>query len=111
LGHQGIVHVLGGRVDRASRLMHGKTSLISHSGAGIFEGVKNPLRVARYHSLTAKPPLPEGLEVTAVALDDSEIMGIEHKRYPLYGVQFHPESVMTEEGHKILENFLRTVKR
>ncbi len=111
LGHQGIVHILGGRVDKASRLMHGKTSLISHSGAGIFEGVKNPLRVARYHSLTAKPPLPEGLEVTAVALDDSEIMAIEHKRYPLYGVQFHPESVMTEEGHKILENFLRTVKR
>jgi anthranilate synthase component 2 len=111
LGHQGIVYVLGGRVDRALRPMHGKTSLISHSATGIFEGVKNPLRVARYHSLTVKPPLPEGLEITAVALDDGEVMAIEHKQYPLYGVQFHPESIMTWDGHKILENFLRTVKR
>lgn len=111
LGHQGIVCVFGGRVERASRLMHGKVSMVRHSGSGIFEGVKNPLRVARYHSLTVKPPLPEPLEITAVSLDDAEIMALEHRKYPIYGVQFHPESIMTEEGHKILENFLRTAKR
>lgn len=111
LGHQGIVCVFGGRVERASRLMHGKVSMIKHSESGIFEGVKNPLRVARYHSLAVKPPLPEQLEITAVALDDAEIMALEHRKYPIFGVQFHPESIMTEDGHRILENFLRTIKR
>ncbi len=111
LGHQGIVSVFGGRVERASRLMHGKVSMIRHSGSGIFESVKNPLRVARYHSLAVKTPLPESLEITAIALDDGEIMALEHKSYPIYGVQFHPESIMTEEGHRILENFLKYVKR
>ncbi|MCS7145170.1 MAG: aminodeoxychorismate/anthranilate synthase component II [Nitrososphaerota archaeon] len=111
LGHQGIVCVFGGRVERASKLMHGKVSMIRHSGSGIFEGVKNPLRVARYHSLAVKPPLPESLEITAVALDDGEIMALEHRAHPIFGVQFHPESIMTEQGHKILENFLKTAKK
>lgn len=111
LGHQGVVYVFGGRVERAARLMHGKVSMVRHSGTGVFEGVRNPLRVARYHSLAVKPPLPESLEITAVAIDDGEIMAVEHKTRPIFGVQFHPESIMTEEGHKILDNFLKYVRR
>jgi len=111
LGHQGIVHVFGGQVGRASRPMHGKASMIRHDGSGIFEGVKNPLRVARYHSLVVRPPLPSSIEITAVALDDGEVMAVKHRSYPIFGVQFHPESIMTEEGHKILENFLRAARR
>ena len=111
LGHQGIVHVFGGEIGRAGRVMHGKTSLIEHIGEGVFEGVKNPFRATRYHSLVARKSLPEQLVVTAFSLDDQEVMGVRHRKYPIEGVQFHPESIMTEEGIKILKNFLRMCKR
>ena len=107
LGHQGIAHVFGGKIVRAKRLMHGKTSLVKHDGEGIFKGVKNPIRAARYHSLVVdKSTVPKCLKVTAVALDDGEVMGIRHLSYPIEGVQFHPESILTEDGKKLLENFL-----
>ena len=107
LGHQGIVSVFGGKVVHAKRVMHGKTSLVKHDGEGIYRGVKNPMWAARYHSLVVdKDTLPECLEVTAVALDDGEIMGVRHRVYPIEGVQFHPESILTEQGKQILKNFL-----
>lgn len=107
LGHQSIIYAFGGKIVRAKRPMHGKTSTIIHDGMGVFKNVKNPLRVARYHSLCGdKGSLPSCLAVTAVSLDDYEIMGVRHVKYPIEGVQFHPESVMSEEGKKILKNFL-----
>lgn len=107
LGHQGIVSTFGGKIVRAKRLMHGKTSLVEHDEEGIFKGVKNPIRAARYHSLVAdKNAIPNCLKVTAVALDNGEVMGVRHLVYPIEGVQFHPESILTEHGKKILENFL-----
>ncbi|MCS7115860.1 MAG: aminodeoxychorismate/anthranilate synthase component II [Nitrososphaerota archaeon] len=107
LGHQGIVHSFGGRVIRAKRVMHGKTSLIKHDGEGIFQGIKNPIQAIRYHSLVVdKNTLPECFKLTAIALDDGEIMGVRHKIYPIEGVQFHPESILTEQGKDILKNFL-----
>lgn len=107
LGHQGIVHVFGGKITRAKRLMHGKASLIKHDGEGIFKKVKNPIRAIRYHSLVAdSTAIPDCLKVTAISLDDDEVMGVRHKQYPIEGIQFHPESILTEEGKKILENFL-----
>ncbi|MDW8061431.1 MAG: aminodeoxychorismate/anthranilate synthase component II [Nitrososphaerota archaeon] len=107
LGHQGIIHVFGGRISPAKRVMHGKTSLILHDGRGVFRGVMNPFRAARYHSLVGdEQTLPRCLEVTARALDDGAIMGIRHKLYPIEGVQFHPESILTIEGKKIIRNFL-----
>lgn len=112
LGHQGIVHVYGGKVVHAKKLRHGKTSNIEHSNSDIFEGVSNPFRATRYHSLVAQPnTIPECLEVTARSEDDDEIMGIKHKEYLIRGVQFHPESVLTDDGRKILTNFLKLVKR
>jgi len=111
LGHQGIVHCYGGSIVKAKRLMHGKTSMVMHNGEDIFEDVKNPFRAMRYHSLTAYRELPSCLVVTAVSMDDNEIMGIKHVEYQLYGVQFHPESIFTEEGKKILFNFLRLAKK
>lgn len=112
LGHQGIVHVFGGKVVHAKTLKHGKTSLIKHNDKDIFYGVDNPFKATRYHSLVADPSsIPSLLEVTATSLDDGEIMGIKHKEYPLYGVQFHPESALTFNGKKILQNFLYIVKR
>lgn len=112
LGHQGIVHVYGGKVVHAKKLRHGKTSNIEHSNSDIFEGVSNPFRATRYHSLVAQPDtIPECLEVTARSEDDGEIMGIKHKEYLIRGVQFHPESVLTDDGRKILTNFLKLVKR
>jgi len=110
LGHQGIAHVFGGRVVKASRPMHGKTSMIAHDGEGVFEGVRNPFRAVRYHSLVVKD-LPSCLKATAYAIDDKEIMGIKHVSHPIEGVQFHPESVFTEDGKKILSNFLRVCRR
>lgn len=111
LGHQGIVHVFGGKIVRAKRLMHGKTSLIMHDGEGIFRGVKNPIRATRYHSLIADAStLPGCLKITAISLDDGEVMGVRHIYYPIEGVQFHPESILTEDGRKILENFLYGVE-
>ncbi|HXG06325.1 MAG TPA: aminodeoxychorismate/anthranilate synthase component II [Nitrososphaera sp.] len=114
LGHQGIVHAFGGRVVNAGKVRHGKTSEIHYTNGKdrIFENVSNPFRATRYHSLVAeKNSIPDCLEVTARSLDDDEIMGIRHKQYPIEGVQFHPESVLTGEGRKILQNFLSMVKR
>lgn len=106
LGHQCIGHVFGGDVVRADRLMHGKTSPIHHDGEGVFEGLANPFEATRYHSLIVKPEtLPEELEVTAWT-DEKEIMGLRHKTLPIHGVQFHPESILTLEGKKLLANFL-----
>lgn len=107
LGHQCIGHVFGGRIRRAKTLKHGKTSLIKHNDEGILRGVSNPLKVVRYHSLVVDDEsLPECLEVTARSLDDNEIMGLRHKEFPIYGLQFHPESILTNEGMKIMKNFL-----
>jgi para-aminobenzoate synthetase component 2 len=106
LGHQCIGHALGARVVRAGRIMHGKTSLIHHDGRGVYRGLSNPFEATRYHSLVIEPgTLPEDLEVVA-RTDQNEIMGVRHKRFPLEGVQFHPESFLTEEGIKLLKNFL-----
>jgi para-aminobenzoate synthetase component 2 len=106
LGHQCIGHALGARVVRAGRIMHGKTSLIYHDGRGVYRGLSNPFEATRYHSLVIEPgTLPEDLEVVA-RTDQNEIMGVRHKRFPLEGVQFHPESFLTEEGIKLLKNFL-----
>lgn len=107
LGHQGIVHAFGGEIVRAQKLMHGKTSWVRHDGKGIFQAVGNPLEAARYHSLVANLfSLPECLKPTAYSLDDCEIMGVRHTKYPIEGIQFHPESILTGEGKKILANFL-----
>ncbi|MDA4114903.1 MAG: aminodeoxychorismate/anthranilate synthase component II [Thaumarchaeota archaeon] len=109
LGHQGIGAAFGGKVVRASRLMHGKTSRILHDGRGILEGVENPFQATRYHSLAIeKVDVPESLKVTAISMDDTEIMGVRHMKYPIEGVQYHPESIMTPEGKKIIANFLRS---
>jgi len=107
LGHQSIAQVYGGRVVRAKELMHGKTSPVLHAGQGVFADLPNPLTATRYHSLIAeRESLPECLEVTAW-LEDGTIMGLRHRNYPhLQGVQFHPESVLTQNGHQLLSNFL-----
>ncbi|MGB9960371.1 MAG: anthranilate synthase component II [Candidatus Bathyarchaeales archaeon] len=107
LGHQGLAFAFGGRIVRAKKLMHGKTSLIKHDGEGIFRGLRNPIRATRYHSLVVdKASLPKCLKVTATALDDGEVMGVRHMAYPIEGIQFHPESILTEFGKEILKNFL-----
>jgi anthranilate synthase/aminodeoxychorismate synthase-like glutamine amidotransferase len=109
LGHQAIGEAYGGKVVRARELMHGKTSLVKHHGKDLFEDVPSPLEVMRYHSLTVDPPsLPDGLEVLAWAVhDDSEIHAMRHREHRVWGVQFHPESIMTQCGKQILSNFLR----
>jgi len=108
LGHQGIGTSYGGKVGGASRLMHGKTSRIVHDGQGVLKGVKNPFEATRYHSLAIqKDDISAELRVTALSMDDAEIMGVRHRTYPVEGVQFHPESIMTAEGKKIIHNFLR----
>ena len=108
LGPQSIAQVYGGKVVRAKELMHGKTSPVHHSGQGVFEGLPNPLTATRYHSLIAeRESLPECLEITAW-LEDGTIMGLRHRTFPhLQGVQFHPESVLTQQGHALLANFLQ----
>ena len=108
LGHQAIAEAFGGRVVTAPLLMHGKTSSISHDGKGLFRGIPSPLAVMRYHSLTVESgSLPEELEVVAWGEDDkSEIHAVRHRQHPVWGVQFHPESIMTEHGRDILGNFL-----
>lgn len=113
LGHQGIVHAFGGKVINAKKVRHGKTSSIQFTAEDrLFESVANPFKATRYHSLVAdQNEIPGCLEVTARALDDGEIMGIRHKKYPIEGVQFHPESVLTSEGRRILSNFLSMVKK
>ena len=106
LGHQCIGQAFGGRVVRAERVMHGKTSPVTHGGSGIFAGIPSPLKVTRYHSLVVDPnSLPGDLEVTARS-DEGAIMGLAHRRLPVVGVQFHPEAVLTEHGHRLLGNFL-----
>ena len=111
LGHQGIIACFGGKVVNAGNVRHGKTSLIKHYGDSLFNGVKNPFRATRYHSLVGdKTIIPDSLKITAVAEDDGEIMGVSHKKYLIEGVQFHPESIMTDEGKKILKNFIMRVK-
>ena len=111
LGHQGIIHAFGGRVTNAGCVRHGKTSPVNHNNSRLFKNVKNPFRATRYHSLVGdKTIIPDVLEVTATAADDGEIMAIKHKEYLIEGVQFHPESIMTEEGKKILANFIAQVK-
>ena len=107
LGHQGIIHCYGGKVIRAGRLMHGKSSFVEHDGRGIFRGVENPFEATRYHSLVVeRTSIPGCLEVTARATDDGEIMGVRHREHPITGVQFHPESILTTEGKKMIANFL-----
>jgi len=107
LGHQGIGQVYGGEIVHARKIMHGKTSMINHNGKGVFEGLPNPLEGVRYHSLVVrKENLPDVLEVTATSLDDGEIMGIKHRKYPIFGIQFHPESIKTTAGMRIIENFV-----
>ena len=106
LGQQAIGQALGGRVVRADKLMHGKTSLVNHHGQGVFQGLPSPLEATRYHSLVVeRATLPESLEITAES-DDGEIMGLRHRSWPLEGVQFHPESVLTEHGKQMVRNFL-----
>jgi len=107
LGHQTICSVFGGKVVRAPHLMHGKTSQISHNNEGIFAGVPTPFTATRYHSLIApRESLPDDLVVTATSMDDGYVMGVRHTRYPIEGVQFHPESILTQEGDRIIRNFL-----
>jgi len=111
LGHQSIGQAFGGEVVRAKKIMHGKTSKIRHRKQGVFAGLQNPFNVTRYHSLVLDPKtLPECLEVTAWT-DDDEIMGLRHREMPVEGVQFHPESILTEHGHALLKNFLETTLR
>ena len=107
LGHQGIISTFGGKIIRAKRLMHGKTSLIKHDRRGIFKGVESPLEATRYHSLVGdRETIPSSLEITAESIDDEEIMGVRHIEYPIEGVQFHPESILTTSGKSIIKNFL-----
>ena len=110
LGHQCIGHYFGAKIIKGEKPMHGKISEIIHDNKGLFHGVKNPLKVTRYHSLiTEKENLPADLEITAETSDEV-IMGIKHNKLPIYGVQFHPEAELTEDGHKILENFILECK-
>ncbi len=106
LGHQSIGQAFGGKIIHAKQLMHGKTALISHNGTGVFRGLPNPFTATRYHSLVIEhESLPDCLEITAWT-EDGEIMGVRHKTLAVQGVQFHPESILTEHGHKLLGNFL-----
>ncbi len=112
LGHQVIAHAFGGRVGRAKRIVHGKTSPIRHDGSALFRGVPNPFEATRYHSLAVeRESLPAELEVTCETDDgDREVMGIRHRELPVFGVQFHPESILTLHGKRILQNFLEMVE-
>ncbi len=112
LGHQAIGEAFGGRVVRADRVMHGKTSLVAHDGTGIFSGLPTPFQVMRYHSLVIEPSsLPASLLVTAHAVDSpDEIHAVRHVEHPVFGVQFHPESIMTQHGKQILANFLEVTR-
>ena len=111
LGHQGIISCFGGKVINAGNVRHGKTSQVKHYDDSMFNGIKNPFRATRYHSLVGdKTIIPDSLKVTAIAEDDGEVMGVSHKEYLIEGVQFHPESILTDEGTKILENIIKRVK-
>jgi anthranilate synthase component 2 len=107
LGHQAIGHAFGGRVVRAPRLMHGKASTVEHDGRGLFEGMTRPFEAGRYHSLiVSEEGWPEDLEVAARAVEDGTVMALRHRRWPVHGVQFHPESVLTADGRRLLRTFL-----
>jgi len=108
LGHQAIVYVFGGKILQAKTIMHGKTSEISHDGKSIFKGIKNPIQVMRYHSLIADSKIfpNDKLNIIAKTTDRNEIFAVMHKKYPIYGVQFHPESIGTENGKLLIRNFL-----
>jgi len=110
LGHQTIAHVFGAKIIHAKRLMHGKTSEITNDGKGVFAGFKKPFTAMRYHSLAVDPEsVPECLEVTATS-EDGEIMGLRHREHPTEGMQFHPESIMTPSGKRMLRNFLKSIE-
>jgi len=110
LGHQCIGYVFGGKVIGAPQIMHGKSSLIQHNNQGIFKGLPSPFSAIRYHSLVvAKEGLPDCLQITAQT-DDGTIMGLQHRLYPVYGIQFHPESFMTENGKPLLQNFINIIR-
>jgi anthranilate synthase component 2 len=113
LGHQAIGDAYGGNVIRAGRIMHGKTSRITHDATRLFDGLENPLEVMRYHSLVVeRSTMPAELEVTAVAADDAtEVHAVQHKAHPVWGVQFHPESILTQGGKRLLRNFLALARR
>ncbi|MEU2154719.1 aminodeoxychorismate/anthranilate synthase component II [Streptomyces sp. NPDC019396] len=108
LGHQAIALAYGGRIEVAQQIMHGRTSVVRHDGAGLFDGLGNTLEATRYHSLVVAEPLPEPLVTTAICVDHGYVMGLGHRSLPVAGVQFHPESIMTTGGLRILENFLGT---
>lgn len=109
LGHQAIGYAYGAKIIRANTIMHGKTSSVNHVGKGLFEGIKSPMKAMRYHSLVIdKSSLPESLEITAET-DDGTIMAIKHKRHHVYGLQFHPESILTDDGKNILKNFVEGI--
>jgi anthranilate synthase component 2 len=111
LGHQSIGQAFGAKIVKAKCLMHGKTSKIYHNEKGLFEGIPNPFNAVRYHSLVIdESTLPEDIEITARS-EDGEIMAIQHKKYPIWGVQFHPESILTEYGLKLLENFIHLAEK
>ncbi len=111
LGHQSIGQAYGGKIVRAKNLMHGKTSMIHHAGKGVFAGLPDPFEATRYHSLVIeRESVPDVLEITAWT-DDGEIMGVRHKTLPVEGVQFHPESILTQHGHELLANFLKSHRR
>ncbi len=112
LGHQGIVEAYGGRVTNAGHILHGKTSLVEHDGTGIFANLPTPLRATRYHSLVGeKSTIPACLTINATAQDDGEVMAVRHSRHPVFGVQFHPESIMTQYGMGMIANFLEEARR
>lgn len=112
LGHQAIAQAFGAKVVRAKTVMHGKNSLVKHRDQGLFKGLNNPLSVTRYHSLVVdKESVPDDFSIEAwTAADESEIMALSHKKLPVYGVQFHPEAILTEQGHQLLQNFLTLCK-
>lgn len=110
LGHQAIGEAFGGKVTRCHEIVHGKMGAVKHSGKGLFEGLPSPFDATRYHSLIVeRESLPDSLEITA-ELDDGTIMGLQHRELPMHGVQFHPESIRSEHGHKLLQNFLKMTK-
>jgi anthranilate synthase component II len=111
LGHQAIAEALGGSLRKAKQMKHGKTSLITHQNSGLFHNLSQPLEVMRYHSyVVEKNTLPHVFEITAESLEDGEIMAIKHQSLPLYGVQFHPESIGTTEGRNVIRNFLKGIR-
>ena len=112
LGHEGIVNAFGGSIINAKKVRHGKTSPIEYQSSKLFENISNPFKATRYHSLVADPNnIPFCLKVTAKSLDDGEIMGVRHKQYPIEGIQFHPESVLTADGPMIFQNFISMLKK